>query len=112
MERSPLPFRLQGPGYGSGKTASLAGADFSNATFSETDFASMDLTGAKFKVPANFSGAHWITLLYGITCPDGAPPGGGVQNYRACRIGTIKLSCRSPKPIRSPDRVAVAPYPL
>lgn len=80
--------QFQGPGYGSGKApASLAGADFSNVTFSETAFAGVDLTGAKFKVPANFSGAYWITLLYGITCPDGAPPGGGLQNYIACRIG-------------------------
>jgi uncharacterized protein YjbI with pentapeptide repeats len=78
---------FQGPAYGSGKTpASLSGADFSNATLSETAFASVDLTGAKFTVPANFSGAYWITLLYGITCPDGAPPGSGVQNYIACRI--------------------------
>jgi uncharacterized protein YjbI with pentapeptide repeats len=78
---------FQGPGYGSGKApASLAGADFSNVTFSETDFSGVDLTGAKFKVPASFSGAYWITLLYGITCPDGAPPGSGLQNYRACRI--------------------------
>jgi uncharacterized protein YjbI with pentapeptide repeats len=80
--------QFQGPGYGSGKApASLAGADFSNATFSETAFSGVDLTGAKFKVPANFSGAYWITLLYGITCPDGAPPNGGLQNYIACRIG-------------------------
>jgi uncharacterized protein YjbI with pentapeptide repeats len=79
---------FQGPAYGSGKTpASLAGADFSNVTFSESAFSGVDLTGAKFKVPANFSGAYWITLLYGITCPDGAPPGGGLQNYIACRIG-------------------------
>jgi uncharacterized protein YjbI with pentapeptide repeats len=79
---------FQGPGYGSGKApASLAGADFLNVTFSETAFSGVDLTRAKFKVPANFSGAYWITLLYGITCPDGAPPGGGLQNYFACRIG-------------------------
>jgi len=78
---------IPGAGLWFGQNRQPGGADFSNATFSETDFASVDLTGAKFKVPANFSGGYWITLLYGITCPDGAPPGGGVQNYRACRIG-------------------------